>query len=139
MTAEDTIFTKIIRREIPAHIVYEDDETFAFLDRNPVNQGHTLVIPKKQVVNIFDTDDETLASVMRTVRKIAIAVREATGATGVNIHSNHGAAAEQEVFHMHFHIIPRFENDGHTYSWAHATYLEGEAAAMTQKIQAALP
>ncbi len=108
---EDTIFMKIIRREIPAEIVYEDDDTLAFLDIRPTNPGHTLVIPKKPFQNIFDIDDETLAAVMRAVRKIAPAVRDAVGAEGLNITMNNEAAAGQVVFHYHVHVIPRFGND----------------------------
>ena len=104
---DKNVFMKIIDRELPAHIIYEDDETLAFLDIGPVSDGHTLVIPKKPYTNIFDIDDETLAAVMRTVRKVAPAVRDAVGAKGVHINSNHGEEAGQEVPHFHFHIIPR--------------------------------
>lgn len=104
---EKTVFMKIIDRELPADIVYEDDRTLAFMDINPDAPGHTLVIPKNPAVNIFDIDDETLAAVMRTVRKIAPAVRDAAGAKGVHINSNHGEEAGQIVPHLHFHIIPR--------------------------------
>jgi len=138
MSSEDTIFAKIIRREIPAHIVYEDDATLAFLDNNPTNPGHTLVVPKKAVRNIFDADDATLAALMHTIRKIAPVIKEAVGADGVNIHSNHEAAAGQEVFHLHFHIIPRFLNDGYKYTWGHTTYKEGEAVALAKDIAARL-
>ncbi len=109
---EDTIFMKIIRREIPADIVYEDADTMAFLDIHPTNPGHTLVIPKKPSRNIFDIDDETLSAVWRTTRKVAKAVKDAVGAEGLNITTNNEAAAGQIVFHYHVHIIPRFGNDG---------------------------
>ncbi len=138
MTTEDTVFTKIIRREIPAHIVYEDTDTLAFLDINPNNPGHTLVIPKKPVRNIFDADDATLAALMHTIRKITPAIQDAVGADGVNINSNHGAAAGQEVFYLHFHIIPRFSTDGYKHTWGHTTYKEGEASLLAQKIAAQL-
>lgn len=134
---EDSIFAKVIRREIPAEIVYEDDETLAFLDIAPTSPGHTLVIPKKYVRNIFDTDDETLAAVMRTIRKIAPAIKTAVGADGLNIHSNHESAAGQIVFHLHFHLIPRFENDALA-MWPHKTYGEGEAETVARKIRTAL-
>ena len=98
---------KIVKREIPADIVYEDAQTLAFLDIKPIALGHTLVIPKKPFENIFDIDDETLSAIMRTVRKISPAVRDAVGAHGVHINSNHGEAAGQVVHHLHFHIIPR--------------------------------
>jgi histidine triad (HIT) family protein len=104
---EDTIFTKIIRREIPAEIVYEDDRTIAFLDIAPVSPGHTLVVPKTAVRNVFETDESTWLAVMSTVRKIAPAVRDAVEAKGVHINSNHEPEAGQDVFHLHVHIIPR--------------------------------
>lgn len=104
---EKTVFMKIIDRELPADIMYEDEHTLAFMDISPNTPGHTLVIPKKPFVNIFDTDDETLAAVMRTVRKLAPIVRDAADAKGVHINSNHGEEAGQVVPHLHFHIIPR--------------------------------
>lgn len=131
---EETIFSKIIRREIPADIVYEDEHTLAFLDIKPVTPGHTLVIPKKQFRNIFDIDDETLFLVMQTVRKIAPAVRDAVGAQGMNVNSNHEAAGGQIVFHYHVHLVPRFSNDG-LVMWPHKTYAPGEAEATAEKIR----
>ena len=134
---EDTVFAKIIRKEIRAEIVYEDEETLAFMDIAPVSKGHVLVIPKKPVQNIFDADDATLAAVMRTVRKIAPSVRDAVTADGMNIHSNHGAAAGQEVFHLHMHLIPRFNGDAF-YMWPHKEYAEGESAEIATKIRSGL-
>lgn len=131
---EDTIFMKIIRREVPAEIVYEDADTIAFLDVKPVTPGHTLVIPKRFARNIFDVDDATLAAVMRTVRKIAPAVRDAVGAHGVHINSNHESAAGQIVFHLHFHIIPRHTRDEFT-TWPQKEYPESDAATIAEKIR----
>ena len=131
---EDTNFDKIIRREISADIVYEDDATIAFLDIRPNNPGHTLVVPKKQVINIFDADDETLAALMRTIRKIAPAIRDAVGADGLNINSNHGKGAGQLIFRLHFHIIPRFANDGYTF-WPQKEYAPGEMQQVAEKIR----
>ncbi len=131
---EKTVFQKIIDREIPADIVYEDEETLAFLDIAPNAAGHTLVIPKKPFVNIFDIDDETLAAVMRAVRKVAPAVRDAVGAEGVHINSNHGEAAGQEVPHLHFHIIPRHSRSEFTF-WPHVSYAEGQAAEIATHIR----
>ncbi len=126
---EDTIFMKIIRHEVPAHIVYEDEETVAFLDVNPTAPGHTLVVPKAFARNIFDVSDETLAAVMRTVRKIAPAVRDAVGAHGVHINSNHEPAAGQIVFHLHFHIIPRHDRDEFVF-WPQKKYSSQEDASL---------
>ena len=134
---EDTVFMKIIRREIPADIVYEDDETLAFLDIRPNSPGHTLVIPKKPVENIFDVDDETLAALMRTIRKIAPVVRDAVGAHGVHINSNHGIAAGQIVPHLHFHIIPRHSRDEFSF-WPEKIYVPKDAIAIATKIRAKL-
>lgn len=131
---EKTVFQKIIDRELPADIVYEDDETLAFLDISPNAPGHTLVIPKEPFVNIFDIDDAALCAVMRAVRKVAPAVRDAVGAKGVHINSNHGEAAGQEVPHLHFHIIPRHSRDEFTF-WPHASYAEGRAAEIAADIR----
>ena len=126
---EKTVFMKIIDRELPANIVYEDDETLAFMDISPNAPGHTLVIPKKPVVNIFDADDATLAAVMRTVRIVAPAVRDAANARGVHINSNHGEEAGQVVPHLHFHIIPRHSRDEFSF-WK----TQGVDPAVTQDI-----
>lgn len=112
---ERDLFLKIVRGEIPAHKVYEDDTTLAFLDIKPHNKGHVLVIPKAPCRNIFDIPEETLCNMMRVVKKLTPAVVAAVEADGVNIGMNNERAAGQEVFHAHMHIIPRFEND-HVYT-----------------------
>ncbi|OGG92878.1 hypothetical protein A2609_03445 [Candidatus Kaiserbacteria bacterium RIFOXYD1_FULL_47_14] len=134
---EDTIFMKIVRREIPAEIVYEDADTLAFLDVKPTTPGHTLVMPKKLAENIFDVEEKDLEAVMRTVRKIAPAVRDAVGAHGVHINSNHGEAAGQLVPHLHFHIIPRLSREEFS-NWPQKNYLAGVAAEIAAKIRANL-
>jgi histidine triad (HIT) family protein len=132
--APETIFDKIIRREIPADVVYEDEYTLAFLDIHPNHIGHTLVIPKKQVRNIFDIDAETLAHLIAAVQKISIAVKSAVVADGINIAMNNEAAAGQVVFHAHIHIIPRFDGDGFVF-FPHTEYKSGEAAEVAEKIR----
>lgn len=134
---EKTIFQKIIDREVPANIVYEDDATLAFLDIAPNSPGHTLVIPKKAWVNIFDCDDETLAAVMHTVRLVAPAVRDAVGAKGVHINSNHGVEAGQVVPHLHFHIIPRHSREDFGF-WPTTTYAENEEVMIAEAIKVRL-
>jgi len=109
---EDCVFCKIIDGQIPAHKVYEDDKTVAFLDIAPVNKGHMLVIPKKHSKNILEDDLEDLKACIATVQKIAHAVLKATNADGFNLGVNTNRAAGQAVFHTHFHVIPRFEDDG---------------------------
>lgn len=107
-----TIFSKILAGEIPCEKIYEDEHAFAFLDINPVNPGHTLVIPKKWSAGFLDADQETICYLIPAIQKVAKAVKEATGADGINIIQNEGEAAGQKVFHLHFHVIPRFANDG---------------------------
>lgn len=110
MTAydENNIFAKILRGELPAHKIYEDDESFAFLDIMPRSKGHTLVIPKKPAVNLLDIDPDDLCTLMRTVHKLAPMIVKATKADGFILQQFNEAAAGQMVFHIHFHIVPRF-------------------------------
>lgn len=109
----DCIFCKIIRGEIPSERLYEDETTFAFLDIKPLNDGHTLVVPKTHYENIFDAAPGALDAVMRIVQKLAPVIRDTVGAAGMNVNSNHGTAAGQLVPHLHIHLIPRFADDGY--------------------------
>lgn len=106
---ESNVFAKILRGELPCHKVYEDDETFAFLDIMPRAHGHTLVIPKASATDLFDADEAVLTSSLKTVQKLAPVIRDAMGAEGVLVQQFNGAAAGQTVFHLHFHIVPRTE------------------------------
>ncbi len=135
----ETIFSKIINREIPATIVYEDEYTLAFLDAHPVNPGHTLVVPKKYFKNLYDIDSETLAHIAETVQKVAIAVKQAMQADGINIHQNNDEAAGQVVFHTHTHIIPRFAGDGIVHWHGKEEYHQGDKVLeIGNKIKSAL-
>jgi histidine triad (HIT) family protein len=106
-----TIFEKIISRDIPAHIVYEDDQAIAFLDISQATKGHTLVVPKKAYANIYEVDTDVLKHLIAITQKLAIVVKDAFHASGVNILSNNDEMAGQTVFHFHFHVIPRFSKD----------------------------
>ncbi|MBI5370100.1 HIT family protein [Candidatus Uhrbacteria bacterium] len=132
-----SIFSKIIAREIPARIVYEDDHMIAFLDINPVNPGHTLVVPKNEQPNVLESSEEDLVQVLRVVRLLAPAIVKAVGADGFNTVTNTGEASGQSVPHTHFHIIPRFLNDGHM-PWAHASMSAEALDAVATKIKQAL-
>lgn len=105
----ETIFSKIIRGEIPCHKVYEDERVLAFLDIGPLSPGHTLVIPKEPAATLDQLSDESAAALGRMMPKLCRAVMRATGATAFNVLQNNGAAAHQAVMHVHFHIIPKFE------------------------------
>ncbi len=107
---DDTnVFAKILRGELPAHKLYEDADTFALMDIMPRADGHCLVIPKQPSRNIFDADADSLAAVMRTTQLLSRAVMEAFSADGVTVQQFNEPAGGQVVFHLHVHIIPRFD------------------------------
>ena len=106
-----TIFSKIIAREIPAHIVYEDELVIAFLDISQATKGHTLVVPKAEYSDIFDVPEDVLLHVMRIAQKVSKAISIAFQPEGMNILSNNGAVAGQTVFHFHLHLIPRYQRE----------------------------
>ena len=104
----NNIFAKILRGEIPAHEIHEDDATLAFMDVMPQSDGHTLVVPKAASTGLDDADPAVLGQLIRTVQKIAPRIRDAMAADGYRIAQFNGSAAGQTVFHLHFHIIPIF-------------------------------
>lgn len=136
----ETIFGKILTGEIPSFKVYEDDYVYAFLDISQVTKGHTLLIPKKASANIFETDEETMKHIGAALPKVANAIKRAFNPDGLNIIQNNGEFADQSVFHIHFHLIPRYENDidGFGYKWeTHEDILYNEAKQqIAEKIQA---
>jgi histidine triad (HIT) family protein len=103
------IFCRIAQKQVPASIVYEDEKVMAFLDIKPLNEGHTLVIPKEHYENIFDIPRELIEYVHGVTKRIALAVEETTKADGISIIQQNGEAAGQEIFHLHVHVIPRYE------------------------------
>ncbi len=133
------IFAKIIAGEIPAHKVYEDDKTLAFMDIMPRTEGHTLVIPKAGSRNLLSIEDEDLCALMKTVKKVARAVRKAFDADGVLIQQFNEPAAGQMVFHTHVHIIPRHEGaplKPHTGEMADEEALKESAEKIRQALKA---
>ncbi|MFA6463555.1 MAG: HIT family protein [Candidatus Paceibacterota bacterium] len=137
MTEKDCIFCKIIKGEIPSEKIYEDEWSLAFLDINPVNAGHALVVPKDHFENIYTTPDETLARLSLVVKKVAVAIKNGMGADGVTISMNNEPAGGQVIFHTHFHIVPRLETDG-LKLWPQRKYQEGELSDTLEKIREAL-
>ncbi|CAI2934549.1 HIT family protein [Aminobacter sp. P9b] len=105
----NNIFAKILRGEIPSHRVYEDDDVIAFMDVMPQGTGHTLVVPKSPSRNLLDADPATLGKLMAAVQKVARAVMSAFAADGVIVTQFNEEVAGQTVFHLHVHIVPRFE------------------------------
>ena len=105
----NNIFARILRGEIPSHRVYEDEEVVAFMDVMPQGEGHALVVPKSPSRNLLDADPAVLGTLIAIVQKVATAAKTAFAADGVSIMQFNEAAAGQSVFHLHFHVIPRFE------------------------------
>lgn len=134
---DNTIFSRIISRKLPADIVYEDEHVIAFLDITPVNPGGTLVVPKKWSRNILDIEAESWGKVMEVVRVLAPVVKQAMRADGINIIMNNEPEGNQMIFHSHVHIVPRFKDDT-VPDWHGTPYLEGEQTKVAEKIRNAL-
>ncbi len=106
------VFCKIVAKEMRGLELYEDDLVMAILDTHPVSDGHLLVIPKKHYENVFVTPDDVLSRINQVCKKMALLCKEKIGATGANILNASGKDAQQSVFHLHFHVVPRFKEDG---------------------------
>ncbi len=109
--SDECLFCKIINGEIPSYALYEDDEIFVFLDIFPVSKGHCLLIPKKHYVTIHDIPEKDMMFLSK-LPEIASRIKNVTGATGINILQSNGEDAGQVIKHVHFHLIPRFPDDG---------------------------
>lgn len=106
----ETIFSKIVRGEVPCHKVYEDDLVLAFLDVGPLSRGHTLVIPKEPAATLDQLSDASAAAIGRVLPRLCRAVKRVAGCEAYNVLENNGPLAHQAVFHVHFHIIPKFDD-----------------------------
>lgn len=133
----DCIFCKIRDGQIPSSKLYEDSHVMAFMDLNPVNKGHALIIPKNHSENTFMAKEEDLSMLLPAAKKVGKAIMDATQADGMNISINNNKAAGQVVFHLHVHLIPRFSDDGYK-PWPHKSYEEGEMHSWAEKIRGKL-
>jgi histidine triad (HIT) family protein len=125
-----------VNKEIPATIIYDDDHVLVFMDIGPIIKGHVLVIPKKHYDSVTETPDDLLAKLHIAAARIAAAQMNALGADGVNIMQNNGAASGQEVPHIHVHVIPRFDGDGHHWNWNPKKYDDfDEMAELAEKMR----
>ncbi len=131
----DCVFCKIVKWETPSQRVYEDDAYIAFLDINPINFGHTLIIPREHYANVEETPDDVLADLIKLSKRIGPAIVKAVGADGYNIKINNGRAAGQEIDHVHIHVIPRLEGDGVYHLPVRDRYGEGKMGATAKKIK----
>lgn len=132
----ECIFCKIAAKEIPAAMIHEDDDLMVFMDIGPIIKGHVLVVPKKHYDPVTDTPDHVLKQLHLAAKRMAQAQMNGLGADGVNIVQNNGKAAGQEVPHIHVHVIPRFENDGHHWNWNAKSYDDvSEMEALADKMR----
>lgn len=131
-----SIFSRIVAGELPCSKVYEDERVLAFLDINPVSEGHTLIISKREAATIEDSDPEDLAALARAARIVGAAVKSVTGCPAYNLIINNGPGAGQEVPHLHAHIIPRFEGDGLRFSWPARGKSREDLAALSGRLRA---
>lgn len=131
----ETIFSKLIRGEIPCHKVYEDDQVFSFLDNGPLSRGHLLVVPKEPATCLHELSEGSSAAIGRVLPKLCRALLRATGATAYNVLQNNGKLAHQAVMHVHFHVIPKYtENDGLGLQWAPLTFDDAAGAELAKAI-----
>jgi histidine triad (HIT) family protein len=135
----DTIFGKIVRGEIPCNKVYEDDKVLAFLDINPLSEGHTLVVPKEPAETMDRLSDESAAALGRVLPRLCRAVVDAIGVKEYNVLENNGTGAHQAIAHVHFHIIPKPNSrEGLGIGWPARVVDREAASALAKKIAAAI-
>lgn len=134
MHKDDCIFCKIIKGEIKSYKVYEDDKVYAFFDTNPINEYHTLVIPKNHYQDIFDIPEEELVAVVKAAKKIAKLFKEKLGVNNMQMFNNSGVKAQQDVFHFHMHLVPREESDGNDINWSTNPELQEKFDKLIKKL-----
>jgi histidine triad (HIT) family protein len=134
-----TLFTRIIKGEIPSFKVFEDDRVYAFLDIGPLSRGHVLVVPKEEAVTLDALSDDSAAAIGRALPRLCRAVMKATGAAAFNVLQNNGEIANQVVQHVHFHIIPKFEDgSGLDIKWRAGKLAPEEGKKLLHAIAAAM-
>jgi len=134
----ENIFYKIVRGEAPAYKIYEDEDFVVIMDLYPANLGHSLILPKIPSIDIFDLNEKSAAGLYPLAKRVAAAIKDATGCDGVNIMQNNGRAAGQVVFHFHLHIIPRYNEDGIRFSTTQKSYDSAKFEEMAEKLKKGL-
>lgn len=132
------LFCRIVAGEIPSTKIYEDATTYAFMDINPGTPGHALVIPRAHAADIHDVPPDVLGDMARTAQRVANAAKRHLGCGGVNIVQSSGAVAFQSVFHIHIHVIPRYEGDGVRLPWTPRPGDRDEIAKLAEKLRQGL-
>jgi histidine triad (HIT) family protein len=135
MSDSDCLFCKILAGELPAQIVDEDERTMSFMDINPATRGHALVVPRRHARNLLEVDPEDLAAVAVSAQRLARRMTERLNADGINLINSCGSAAWQTVFHLHVHVIPRYEDDPLKLPWVPAPGDQDEIAATAGELR----
>lgn len=133
----DCLFCKIIKKEIPAQIVYENEKALAFLDIHPVTLGHTLIVPKEHHENLIDCPENLAPHLLEAIKKVFHAIKKTLGAESFNLNVNSGKEAGQVIFHLHLHLVPRYPDDG-LRLWPGKEVSEEELKNLAEKIRKAL-
>lgn len=131
---DNCIFCKIIAGDIPSSAIYEDEDFKVIMDISPASKGHAIILSKKHFDNLFELEDDVAKKVLIVARKVAAAMKEELNCDGINLLQNNGEAAGQTVFHLHFHLIPRYKNDNVKLAWTPGKYEDGEALELAKKI-----
>ncbi|MCO5203446.1 MAG: HIT domain-containing protein [Anaerolineae bacterium] len=131
----DCIFCQIVVGSVKSWPVYESEHAYAFFDINPVNEYHTLVIPKRHFTNLFDVPVAELAHVMAAVKHVTDLLHAKAGIENIQIINSSGVAAQQDVFHLHFHVIPRHRGDGQNIGWAVRPGISARFDDLLQRLQ----
>ncbi|NIW86648.1 MAG: HIT domain-containing protein [Gammaproteobacteria bacterium] len=135
---EECIFCKIIAGDLPSFKLYEDEATMAFMDINPANEGHSLVVPKEHAEDLQGVSEQALSAAVVTAKKVAGAIMRTLNPAGLNLVQANGPAAAQSVFHFHVHVMPRYEGDDLKLNWGMRPGDKDAIGALTQRIRANL-
>lgn len=138
MSESNCIFCKLASGEYSSSTIYEDTLFRVILDISPAAKGHALLIPKRHIENIFELDGKESELALSVIRKVSCAIKKTLSCDGINVLQNNGSAAGQSVFHLHFHMIPRYENDHVQIPWNSVSYKEGEANQLAEEVNANL-
>jgi histidine triad (HIT) family protein len=134
----DCVFCKIVAKQIPATVVHEDAHTLAFMDIGQVNPGHVLVAVKKHADNIYALDDTQAGELLKAAARVARGIRDAFSPQGLSVYQANGKAAGQTVFHLHMHLVPRYEGDGMELTWPVKNPPREKLVEYAEKIKAKL-
>lgn len=135
---DNCVFCRIVRGELPASVVYQDDLTIALMDIGSVNPGHMLIVAKPHVENLYGMDEDLAGAMFRTTARAARAAEKTLAPHGVSVYQANGKAAGQTVFHAHIHVVPRWENDGMALTWPVRNPPREELQKMAEQLREAI-